>query len=44
MKWKLLWRVQTLALAGGLALLAARPAAAQTPEGTDIVTGAPQSS
>ena len=36
MKWKLLFRLRTLVLAGGLALFAARPATAQTAEGTVI--------
>ncbi len=36
MKWKSLWRLQTVVLAGGLALFAVRPATAQTAEGTVI--------
>ncbi len=36
MKWKLLWRLQTVVLAGGLALFAVRPATAQTAELTVI--------
>ncbi len=40
MKWKLLLRLQTVALAGGLALLATRPATAQTAENTIITNTA----
>ncbi len=40
MKWKLFLRLQTVALAGGLALFAARPATAQTAEGTVITNTA----
>ncbi len=40
MKRKLLWRLQTVALAGGLALLATRPATAQTLENTVITNTA----
>ncbi len=36
MKWKSLWRLQTVVLAGGLALFATRPATAQTAENTVI--------
>ena len=36
MKWKLLWQLQTVVLAGGLALFATRPATAQTAENTVI--------
>jgi uncharacterized repeat protein (TIGR01451 family) len=40
MKWKSLWRLQTVVLAGGLALFAVRPATAQTAEGTVITNEA----
>ena len=40
MKRKPFWRVQALALAGVVAVLAARPATAQTPEGTVITNTA----
>ncbi len=40
MKWKSLWRLQTVVLAGGLALFATRPATAQTAEGTVITNQA----
>ncbi len=40
MKWKSLWRLQTVVLAGGLALFATRPATAQTPETTVITNTA----
>ena len=40
MRWKSLWRLQTVVLAGGLALFAVRPATAQTAENTVITNTA----